>query len=130
MRRYSGSGHGFGASPPITAGLVFFGDLTNPSTSVISGAVATYADSSGNGRNFTQGTALNRPNYTAQDATFGNRPSMTFGGATQFLQLVAGFVLECPHLAGRLGSAEAYAVVPAEVVAVAAGDAVDVMLLD
>ena len=34
------------------------------------------------------------------------------------------------HLAGRLGSAEAYAVVPAEVDAVAAGDAVDVMLLD
>lgn len=91
MRRYSGSGHGFGALPPITSGLVFFGDLTNPSTSVISGAVATYADSSGNGRNFTQGTALNRPNYTAQDATFGDRPSMTFGGATQFLQLVAGF---------------------------------------
>lgn len=34
------------------------------------------------------------------------------------------------HLAGRLGGAEAYAVVPAEVEAVAAGDLVDVMLLD
>lgn len=85
VRRYSGSGHGFGALPPITSGLVFFGDLTNPNTSVISGAVATYADSSGNGRNFTQGTALNRPTYTASDATFGGRPSMTFDGVNDYL---------------------------------------------
>ncbi|WP_307220555.1 gephyrin-like molybdotransferase Glp [Microbacterium sp. SORGH_AS_0888] len=34
------------------------------------------------------------------------------------------------HLAGRLGGAEAYAIVPAEVTAVSAGDLVDVMLLD
>lgn len=34
------------------------------------------------------------------------------------------------HLAGRLGLAEAYAVIPAEVDAVAAGDLVDVMLLE
>jgi len=34
------------------------------------------------------------------------------------------------HLAGRLGGAEAYAIVPAEVEAVAAGDAVDILLLD
>ncbi|MDF2555535.1 MAG: molybdopterin molybdenumtransferase MoeA, partial [Microbacterium sp.] len=33
------------------------------------------------------------------------------------------------HLAGGLGRAEAYAVVPAEVDAVAAGDVVDVMLI-
>ncbi len=85
VRRYSGSGHGFGALPPITSELVFFGDLTNPNTSIISGAVATYADSSGNGRNFTQGTALNRPTYTASDATFGGRPSMTFDGVNDAL---------------------------------------------
>lgn len=34
------------------------------------------------------------------------------------------------HLAGRLGSAEAYAVVAAEIAAVSAGDLVDVLLLD
>lgn len=34
------------------------------------------------------------------------------------------------HLAGRLGGADGYAVVPAEVTAVAAGDPVDVLLLD
>jgi molybdopterin molybdotransferase len=33
------------------------------------------------------------------------------------------------HLAGGLGRAEAYAVVPAEMLAVAAGDPVDVMLI-
>ena len=79
-RRYSGSGHGFGAAPPITSGLVFFGDLSSPATSIVSGAVATLGDASGNGRNFTQGTAANRPAYTASDANFGGRPSMTFDG--------------------------------------------------
>ena len=34
------------------------------------------------------------------------------------------------HLAGRLGAADAYAVIPADVEVVRAGDPVDVMLLD
>lgn len=75
----------FGAMPPIVAGLQFFGDLSSPATSIVSGAVATLGDSSGYGRHFPQGTAANRPTYNASDANFGGRPSMTFDGVDDFL---------------------------------------------
>jgi len=76
---------GRGPLPPIVSGLQFFGDLSSPSTSIVSGAVATLGDASGYGRHFPQGTAANRPTYNATDANFGGRPSMTFNGTTQFL---------------------------------------------
>lgn len=69
-----------GSMPPIVDGLQFFGDLSSPETSVVSGAVATLGDSSGNGRHATQGTASKRPAYTASDANFGGRPSMAGDG--------------------------------------------------
>lgn len=87
--RWSAIRRGRGDLPPIVDGLQFFGDLSSPSTSIVSGAVATLGDASGNGRNFTQSTGANRPTYNASDANFGGRPSMTFNGTTQFLSRAA-----------------------------------------
>lgn len=83
--RWSAIRRGRGDLPPIVSGLQFFGDLSSPSTSIVSGAVATLGDSSGNGRHFTQSTVANRPAYNASDANFGGRSSMSFNGTTQFL---------------------------------------------
>jgi hypothetical protein len=71
--------------PPITAGLEFFGDLSSPNTSVVSGAVAQLGDASGYGRHRTQSTGSARPTFTATDATFGSRPSMTYDAIGDFL---------------------------------------------
>lgn len=78
-------GGGFGPRPPILTGLEFWGDLNSANTSIISTAVATLGDSSGNARDFTQGTAANRPSYTSSDANFGGRPTMTFDGTNDAL---------------------------------------------
>lgn len=84
-------GGGFGPTPPITSGMVFWGNLLSPDTSIISTAVATLGDSSGNGRHFTQGTAANRPAYNASDANFGGQPSMTLNGTSNTLAWASGF---------------------------------------
>lgn len=55
------------------------------SVSVVSGAVATLIDRSGNGRDFAQSTAANRPTYTASDANFSGQPTMTFDGVNDAL---------------------------------------------
>ena len=83
--RWAAIRRGRGDLPPIVSGLQFFGDLSSPLTSIVSGAVATLGDASGNGRSVTQGTAAKRPTYTASDANFGGRPSMTFDGVNDFL---------------------------------------------
>lgn len=76
------------ALPPITNGLVWCPDLLSPDT-VISGGVATLGDISGNSRHFIAPAA--KPTFTASDANFGNKPSMTFDGLTTYLTLAAGF---------------------------------------
>lgn len=77
--------------PPIMTGLEFFGDLSSPRTSVVSGAVATLGDASGNNRDFTQATSTKRPTYTASDANFGGRPSMTGDGVDDALLIATVF---------------------------------------
>ncbi len=76
---------GRGDLPPLLDGLEFFGDLSSPNTSIVSGAVATIGDSSGRGRHFTQATAGKRPTYSASDANFGGRPSMLLDGSDDAL---------------------------------------------
>lgn len=44
-----------------------------------------WPDQSGNGRDFSQGTALNQPTYTANDATLNNLPTFTGDGANSFM---------------------------------------------
>lgn len=39
-------------------------------------AVTQWDDSSGNGRNFTQGTVSKQPAYVASEANFGNKPQL------------------------------------------------------
>ncbi len=43
-------------------------------------AVTQWDDSSGNGRNFTQGTVSKQPAYVASEANFGNKPAVRFDG--------------------------------------------------
>ncbi len=76
----SATTRGRGPLPPVRRGLEFFGDLSSPNTSIVSGAVATLGDSSGKGRHFTQATASKRPAYLASDPSLGGKPSMTFDG--------------------------------------------------
>lgn len=78
--RWSAIRRGRGDLPPIVEGLQFFGDLSSSRTSIVSGAVATLGDASGNARDFTQATGTKRPTYTASDANFGGRPSTTADG--------------------------------------------------
>ncbi len=85
VTRWMAIRRGRGPLPPIVSGLQFFGDLSSPSTSIVSGAVATLGDASGNGRHFPQGTVASRPTYNASDANFGGRPSMTFDGTNDYL---------------------------------------------
>jgi hypothetical protein len=49
------------------------------------GNVASWADQSGNGYTYSQGTAANQPAYNATDASFNNLPSMTFDGTNDGL---------------------------------------------
>lgn len=72
-------------APPYRSRLALWLDLTSPDTSIVSGAVAVLGDRSGNARHFTQGTGTKRPAYTASDADFGGRPSMSFDGVDDFL---------------------------------------------
>jgi hypothetical protein len=81
---------GRGDLPPLVDGLEFFGNLSSPNTSIVSGAVATLGDSSGRGRHVTQATGTKRPAYNSSDANFGGRPSMGPDGVDDFL-LAAAF---------------------------------------
>lgn len=89
--RWSAIRRGRGDLPPIVANLEFFGDLSSPRTSIVSGAVATLGDSSGNARDFTQSTSTKRPTYSSSDANFGGRPSMTCDGVDDFLLRATAF---------------------------------------
>lgn len=57
-------------------------DLSTITTGSVN-AVATWADKSGGGRNFTQATAGSRPTY--QTSSFNSRPSINFDGSSDFL---------------------------------------------
>lgn len=83
--RWSSIRRGRGPLPPLVEGLEFFGDLSSSRTSIVSGAVATLGDSSGNARDFTQATSTKRPAYSSSDFNFGGRPSMTFDGVDDLL---------------------------------------------
>lgn len=62
-------------------------DITTISTGSVN-AVATWADKSGGGRNFTQGTAGSRPTY--QTGSFNGKPSINFNGSSNFLTYSSG----------------------------------------
>lgn len=47
--------------------------------------VATWADQSGNARDFTQGTGSAQPIYAASDATLNNQPTLTCDGIAMFM---------------------------------------------
>ncbi len=75
-------------APPTLDPIVIFGaaavqlwvrgDLGSPNA-------GSWPDQSGNGRDFSQGTALNQPTYTANDATLNNLPTFTGDGANSFM---------------------------------------------
>ena len=48
---------------------------------LVTSAVAAWADQSGNAKNFSQGTAPNRMSFTASDAAFGNQPVIVGTGS-------------------------------------------------
>ncbi len=68
-------------SPTSVSGCAFWLDATdvngNGSTVADGTVISTWTDKSGNGRNFTQATAGNRPTY----GTFLSRPGISFTGA-------------------------------------------------
>lgn len=79
---------GRGDLPPELAGLYWVPDLLAANTSIVSGGVQQLGDRSGYNILFTAPAA--RPTYTASDASYGNRPSMTFNGTTMYLTLPGG----------------------------------------
>ena len=72
------------STPPIAGASI---DLNpdSPNTVVISGAVDTLADDSGNGLAATQGTASNRPTFIYSDPLFGNRASIQGDGVDHYM---------------------------------------------
>lgn len=81
---------GLGTSPSLGGGFLpssitlppldfwFRSDL---GVTLNSTTVAAWADQSGNNRNTAQGTAILQPVYNPASSSFGNRPSLFFGGA-------------------------------------------------
>lgn len=55
----------------------------------VGGKASVWADQSGAGRDFSQGTASSRPTITASDANFSGRQVLTFDGADDFMQTSA-----------------------------------------
>jgi molybdopterin molybdotransferase len=129
VRMQPGKPQGFGRSP---SGTVLFGLPGNPVSAAVSFEVFVRpALLRMQGR-----TGIDRPTITLPAAVGWRTPP----GRAQYLPVVVdrsdpGRWTAVPatrggsHLAGGLGRAEAYAVVPAEVGAVDAGDLVDVMLI-
>lgn len=81
---WSGTGGAF--APSMIAGLVLW-LAADSGVTTASGAVSQWNDLSPSHNNATQVTALDRPTYNTSDASFNNRPSVTFNGSTQFLSL-------------------------------------------
>ncbi|MGL4256091.1 MAG: molybdopterin-binding protein, partial [Microbacterium sp.] len=129
LRMQPGKPQGFGRTP---AGTLLFGLPGNPVSAAVSfEAFARPALLRMQGR-----TEIARPVLRLRAATGWRTPP----GRTQYLPvtldrsdptawLAVPATGGASHLAGGLGRAEAYAVVPAEMLAVAAGDPVDVMLI-
>ncbi len=72
-------------SPLDLSGLVFW--LRGDDVTHSSNAVSSWNDKSGNGNHFTQGTAGNKPTYSASIASLNNQPGLTFDGSDDFLAL-------------------------------------------
>lgn len=53
--------------------------------------VSAWADQSGYGRNFSQGTSTKQPTYSSSDANFSNKPSISFDGSNDVLNTSANF---------------------------------------
>lgn len=51
--------------------------------------VSAWADQSGRGTHFSQGTAANQPTFASADAGFGNKPSLVFDGTADYLATAA-----------------------------------------
>lgn len=81
---YSASAPAF--SPASLSGLILW--LRSDMGITLAGSkVSAWADQSGNGNHFTQGTDAWRPIYTASNANLGNKPSLDFSATTIGLQL-------------------------------------------
>ena len=70
-------------APTDISGLVGWWDAGQGVT--ISTGVSAWADQSGNGRNLSQATGSAQPSYSASDASFSNRPSISFDGSDDIL---------------------------------------------
>lgn len=71
------------------------------------GAVAAWADQSGNARNFSQGTAPNRLSFTASDAAFGNQ-SVIVGTGSGWLDATSAWNLSQPSTVLVVGTSGTY----------------------
>ena len=69
----------WGAQPP-TSGMVLWLKADAIKGLADGAAVTQWNDSSGNGRNFTQGTASKQPTYVASESDFGNKPAVRCDG--------------------------------------------------
>lgn len=59
--------------------------------------VTTWNDQSGNANNATQNTNANRPTYNSVDAAYAGKPSLSFDGATSFMNLVTSLAGNQPY---------------------------------
>lgn len=77
--------------PPITGGLMFYGNLYSSNTIVRNGLVQKLGDDSGNARHLTQSSTTSQPRFNRANSNFGNRPTLDFDGINDYL-LTSSFV--------------------------------------